>query len=499
MSRRFSVLGATALAVAVAVAPRGLQAQTRQPARPATRATQAPLDRSKPPEPAPSPTLKVPAWTTTTLDNGATLVVSARRDLPLVSVTINFLGGAIQHEDPAKLGVAAFAAQMLSEGTATRSGDQIAQMQQMLGTSIRTSIAGESGSVGFTALSDKLDAALDLTADMMLDPSFPAEALERLRAQRLVQLTQNKDRGPAISSDVFYKTIYGDHPYGRIVSEQTVRAITRDDVVAFHRAYFTPGRANITVVGDVDPARVKASVERAFARWSAGGEKPTFAYPAAPAPRATTIYLVDKPKAAQSSVIMGLPGPPRETPDYYAIAVMNNILGELFQSRLNALIREAKGYSYGVDSRFNFGRGPGAFRAFGEIVTAKTDSALLDFLAELRGVQGGKPFTEDEIKSGKESLIQALPRRFESVEGTAGAISALYVQGLPNDYYQQLAARVNAVTADDLVRVAKAYIDLAKMYIVIVGDRSVIEEPLRRANIAPIVLLDIEGKPIVTP
>jgi zinc protease len=178
---------------------------------------------------------------------------------------------------------------------------------------------------------------------------------------------------------------------------------------------------------------------------------------------------------------------------------MNNILGELFQSRLNALIREAKGYSYGVDSRFNFGRGPGAFRAFGEIVTAKTDSALLDFVAELRGAQGGKPFTEDEIKSGKESLIQALPRRFESIEGVAGAISSLYVQGLPNDYYQQLAARVNAVTADDLVRVAKQYIDLEHMYIVIVGDRAVIEDPLRKTGIAPIVILDIDGKPIATP
>jgi zinc protease len=491
---RLTVLGASAVALGVAVAPCAVRAQARPPARP-------PIDRSRTPEPGPAPTLKVPAWTTTTLDNGATLVVSPRRELPLVSVTISFLGGAIQHEDPARLGVAALAAQMLSEGTATRTGDEIAQMQQMLGTSIRTSIAGESGSIGFTALSDKLDGALDLAADMMLNPSFPAEALERLRAQRLVQLTQNRDRGPAISNDVFYQTVYGDHPYGRVVSERTVRAITREDVLAFHRAYFTPGRASITVVGDVDPARVKASVERAFARWSGGGggEKPAFAYPPAPAPKPTMIYLVDKPKAAQSSVIMGMPGPARDTPDYYAIAVMNNILGELFQSRLNALIREAKGYSYGVDSRFNFGRGPGAFRAFGEIVTAKTDSALLDFVAELRGAQGGKPFTEDEIKSGKESLIQALPRRFESIEGVAGAISSLYVQGLPNDYYQQLAARVNAVTADDLVRVAKQYIDLEHMYIVIVGDRAVIEDPLRKTGIAPIVILDIDGKPIATP
>ena len=486
--------GTCALSLSVAIAAPA-QAQTR----PATKAAQPPLDRSTPPEPGPSPTLKVPAWTTSALANGATLTVSQRRELPLVSVTIDFLGGAIQHEDPARLGVASLTAQMLREGTTTRSGDQLAEAQQMLGTSIAASIGAESGSIGFSALSDKLDAALDLAADMMLNPSLPGDALERLRGQRLVQLTQSRDRGPDVARNVFYKTLYGDHPYGRVVTEQTVRAITRDDVVAFHQAYFMPGTASITVVGDVDPAAVRASVERALGRWSPGGEKPSFQYPPAPAPKTTAIYLIDKPQAAQSSVIMGLPGPARDTPDYYALAVMNNILGELFQSRLNALIREVKGYSYGVDSRFNYGRGPGAFRAFGEIVTAKTDSALLDFVAELRGVQGGKPFTEDEIRSGTESLIQALPRRFASVEGVGGAISALYLQGLPADYYQQLAARVNAVSVDDLVRVAKQYVDLERMYIVIVGDRSVIEEPLRKTGIAPIVILDIEGKPVATP
>lgn len=491
------VLGASAFALAVTVAP--LAAQQRQAARPATPRQQQPVDRDKQPTPAASPTLTVPGWTRTTLANGAELVISPKRELPLVSVTINFLGGAAQYESAPKLGVAQFTAQMLSEGTTSRTGDQLAEAQQMLGTTIRVGIGQESGSIAFTALSDKLDAALDLTADMMLNPALPADALERLRGQRLTNLLQRKDQVQAISSDVFYKTVYGDHPYGRIVNEQTVRAITRDDVVAFHRAYFQPARASITVVGDVDPARVKASFERAFARWSAGGEKATFAYPAVPAPKAAAIYLVDKPKAAQSSVIMGSPGPSRDTPDYFAISVMNNILGELFQSRLNNLIREVKGYSYGVGSGFNYGRGPGAFTAGGQIITTKTDSAVLDFMRELRGVQGGKPFTEDEIKQGKESLIQALPRRFASVDGVGGAISSLYLQGLPETFFQDYAAKINAVTGDDLVRVAKKYIDLANMYIVIVGDRAVIEESLRKTGIAPVVLLDIEGKPVVTP
>jgi zinc protease len=483
--------GGARLCVAFLVLAAPLAAQQPRPATP----TKSALDRTRQPTPTTSPVLKVPAWTKTTLSNGAELVVSQKRDLPLVSVSINFLGGTHQFEDAQKLGVGSFAAAMLSEGTATRTGDQLADAQQLLGTRIGASVDDENGSIGFTALSDKLEPALDLLADMMLNPSFPAEALERLRGQRIVALTQAKDQPGAIAEKVFTKVLYGDqHPYGRVVTEQTTRAITRDDVVAFHRAYFQPGRASITVVGDVDPARVKAAFEKAFASWAAGGEKPAFAYPPAPASKATTIYLVDKPKAAQSVFNIGLPGPSRDTPDYFAISVMNHVLGGLFQSRLNHLIREVKGYSYGVGSGFSYGRGPGSFAAGGDIVSEKTDSALIDFMNELRGVQGAKPFTEDEIKQGKESLIQSLPRRFASVDGVNGAISGLYVNALPDSYYQEYARKIEAVTADDLQRVARKYIDLNNINIVIVGDRASIEEPLRKTGIAPIVILDIEGK-----
>ncbi|MGH7551740.1 MAG: M16 family metallopeptidase, partial [Longimicrobiales bacterium] len=344
---------------------------------------------------------------------------------------------------------------------------------------------------------DRLDPAFDLMADMILNPSFPADALARRRGQTLVALTQAKDQPNTVAANVFSKVVYGEeHPYGRVVTEKTVSDITRDDIVAFHRAYYHPGRAILTVVGDVDAAKVRASFERAFAKWPAGGERPTFAYPAVPPSKSTTIYLVDKPKAAQSVFMLGTPGPSRDTPDYYAITVMNNILGGLFQSRLNYLIREVKGYSYGVGSGFAFGKGPGAFRASGGIITAKTDSALIDFMTELRGVQGGKPFTEDEIKQGKESLIQRLPTRFDGVAVAASAISSVYVQGLPENYWQEYAKNIAAVTPDDLVRVAKKYIDLEHFNLLIVGDRAVIEEPLRRTNIAPLVFLDVEGKPV---
>jgi zinc protease len=483
----------TTVLIAALLAAASMEAQ-----RPATNTKQgAPkvaLDRTKVPEPGKTPVLKVPAWTKSTLSNGAQLIVSPKRDLPLVTVSVNFIGGTNQFETPEKLGVGSFTAAMLSEGTLTRSGDDLADAQQLLGTRIGSSIGGEGGSLSFTALSSKLDPALDLLAEMMLTPTFPADALERLRSQRLIGLKQAKDQPASIANDVFSKVVYGNqHPYGRVVTENTVKAITREDIAAFHKAYYQPGRAVITVVGDVDPAAVKTSMERAFAKWPSGGDRPSFSYPATPAPRAMSIYLVDKPKSAQSIFALGTPGPAR---DYFAISVMNHILGGLFQSRLNHLIREVKGYSYGVSSSFGFGKGPGRFRAGGSIITAKTDSALIDFMNELRGVQGGKPFTEDEIKQGKESLIQSLPASFGSVNATAGAISNIFLQGLPETYYQEYASKIEAVTSDDLVRVAKKYIDLANLNIVIVGDRATIEEPLRKTGIAPVVLLDIEGRPI---
>jgi predicted Zn-dependent peptidase len=239
--------------------------------------------------------------------------------------------------------------------------------------------------------------------------------------------------------------------------------------------------------------KAKAAVEKGLTAWAKAGEKPTFDYPKLPELQPAKIYLVDKPGAAQSIVNIGLPGPPRNTPDYFALQVLNTILGGQFQSRLNANIREQKGYSYGVNSSFGYGKGPGAFRAGGAIFSAKTDLALIEFMKELKGIVSEKPITDEELKTAKDSLIQGLPQRFASVNGISSAITSLVVQGLPDDYYQTYAQKVSAVTKEDLARVAKQYIDLNHLAIVIVGNRAEIEGPLKATGIAPITLLDLEG------
>jgi len=455
------------------------------------------LDRSKPPTPGPTPILRVPAWNRSTLSNGAELVVSEKHDLPLVSFTITFSGGYNQADPVARRGLADMTAAMMSEGTKTRDGEALAAALQLLGTTVAVRIAGETGTIAFQCIASKFPATLDIVADMLVNPSFPPAALERLRAQRLVALAQARDQPGAIASRVFPRLVYGDaHPYGQNVTEASLKAITRDDVAAFHREYFGPGRALVTVVGDVNVAAATGSIEKALSAWPRGGERPAFQYPAAPASHASTIYLADKPGAAQSTFAIGTTGPPRSTPDYFALQVMNTILGGMFQSRLNANIREEKGYSYGVSSSFAYGKGPGAFRAGGDIVSAKSDAALVEFMKELRGIRGERPITDEELSTAKDALTQRLPGTFASAQSINAAIVSLWTQQLPDDYYQQYAARIAAVRREDVVRVARQYIDVDHLIIVIVGDRSTIEGPLRATRVAPIAITDIEGDPI---
>lgn len=457
------------------------------------------LDRKKVPPPGPSPTLKVPGWTKAQLSNGATLIVSERHSLPLISFSITFVGGSNQFEPTNKRGVAAMTASMMTEGTTSKTGDQLSDALQLLGTNLNAGVGAEEGSVSFVSTAKNFEPTLALLADMMLNSTFPAEALERLRGRTLVNLTQARDQPTVVGAQVFAKVLYSEaHPYGQRATEASVKAITREDVVAFQKAYYQPGRAIITVVGDTTMAKAKAAIEKGLAAWAKGGEKASFNYPKLPELQPAKIYLVDKPGSAQSVVNIGIPGPPRNTPDYFALQVMNTILGGQFQSRLNANIREQKGYSYGVSSSFGYGKGPGAFRAGGSIFSDKTDAALIEFMKELKGIGGERPITDEEIKTAKESLIQGLPARFASVTAISNSINTLAVQGLPDDYYQTFAAKVSAVTKDDLLRVAKQYINMSNLAIVIVGDRAKIESTLKATNIAPITYLDIDGNPVTS-
>jgi zinc protease len=455
------------------------------------------FDRTVVPKPAPDPTAKIPTWTKAVLSNGATLFVVERHALPLIQFSMSFVGGSNQFEPADKKGLGSLTASMMTEGTTLRSGDDISNALQMLGTSVAFGIGGEGGQVAFRSLKDKFEPTLAIMVEELMHPAFPEAALDRLKQRTLVTLRQQMDVTRGIALVVYPKLLYTlDHPYGRSMVEETVNRVSRDDVVAFHKAFYQPSRAFITVVGDITPAEAKAKIEKALAAWTAPSAPVTFDYPALPAPKATTIYIVDKPGAAQSSFFIGLAGPPRSTPDYYALRAMNNLFGEQFQSRINANIREAKGWSYGVNSIFAYGRGPGQFRAGGDIQTNKTDSALVEFMKEIRGIRGERAVTDDELTTAKSSLIASLPEQLASIGGIAGMINEVYSNNLPEDYWTQFQSGVKALTTADLQRVANRYIDPDHLTILIVGDRAKIEAAVRATGVAPVVILDAKGNPV---
>jgi zinc protease len=239
---------------------------------------------------------------------------------------------------------------------------------------------------------------------------------------------------------------------------------------------------------------LKSKLEKAFAAWKPGD----VAVKTLPAPKPLEkagIYLVDRPNSAQSVVGIGQIGVDRMNPDYVSIQVMNAILGGGITSRISMNLREDKGYTYGASSGWTYRRGPGPFRAGGDIQTAVTKEAIAEFMKELNGIRGGVPITQKELDYNKQALIRRYPAGFETIGAISAQLSNLVTDGLPDSYFNDYLAKVNAVTLDDVNRVARKYLDPSKMAIVIVGDRRTIEPGLKELGY-PIALLDVEGKPI---
>jgi zinc protease len=440
----------------------------------------------------PDPKVSLPSIEKTKLNNGLGLWVVRHSELPIVSMNLVInAGGVLDSTD--KAGVAAMTSNMLNQGTKTRSAVDIANALQSIGASVNPNASWDASTVSMQSLTKNIDEALDIYADVITNPSFPEKELASIKGRTLVGFRQRRSSPTAVASVVYDKVLYGDQAYGRqlIGDEKTVAAMTRDDLVNFYNTYYRPNNATLIVVGDVETASIKAKLEKAFANWKPG-EVPAISNVSMTMAAKPAIYLVDKPGAAQSSVSIGQVGITRDNPDYYAVQVMNSILGGGSTARLFMNLREDKGYTYGAYSRFSPRRGPGPFSASGEIQTVSTKDAVQEFLKELNGIRGGRPVTEAELDVNKQALIRRFPSQFETPGQIAGQLSGLIIYGLPDTTFSDFIAKVNAVTIDDVKRVANKYLDPSKMAIVIVGDRKVIEPGLKELGM-PINLLDTEG------
>jgi predicted Zn-dependent peptidase len=265
------------------------------------------------------------------------------------------------------------------------------------------------------------------------------------------------------------------------------------DLQSFYRANFLPNNSTLIVVGDVTPAQVEAKISALFGGWQRGTVTP-LTFTDAPKPAATTVYLVDKPGAAQSSFRIGSIGVPRSTKDYFALSVMNTILGGTFTSRLMQNLRETHGYTYGARSRFDMRQSAGPFTASAEVVAAKTDSGLVEFMKELNAIRDTVPTVE--LNKAKRFLQLSMPGDFETTQQIANQLIPVVLYGLPLDYYNSYVANVEAITQADVQRVAKQYINPSSLAIVVVGDRKSIEAGLKAVNAGPISIRDFFGQPI---
>ncbi|WP_456427625.1 M16 family metallopeptidase [Rhodocaloribacter sp.] len=455
-------------------------------------------DRSAPPPVGPAPRVTLPPIQTFTLSNGLDVWIVEKHQVPLVQ-TLLLVEAGQAYERPGQYGLADLTADMLDEGAGGRSALELSDALDYLGARFSVSASDFLTTVGLRVPLERFDAALGLMADVALRPDFPEAELERLRLERLTELLRRHDEPNEIAGAMLYQTLFGkDHPYARypLGREDDLRRFTTDDLRAFYATHYGPDRAALIVAGDVTPDEVLPKLEAAFGAWTSDAAPSAPDVPEVSQVTGRTVYLVDKPGAAQSVIRIGRIGPGRNTGDYYAIQVMNTVLGGSFTSRLNQNLREDKGYTYGARSSFDMRRKQGAFVAGAAVQTAVTGPSLAEFMKELRGIM--EPIPAEEVERAKNFLAMRFPAGFQAVRQVAGRLAELENFDLPLDSFDRYTGRILAVTGDAATEAARKYLDPDDLVIVVVGDRSVIEEQVRAQNLGPVKILsvtDVLGAP----
>ncbi|HLM67710.1 MAG TPA: insulinase family protein, partial [Longimicrobium sp.] len=382
--------------------------------------------------------------------------------------------------------------ELLPKGTDTRTGPQVSSAIEATGGSIGAGSAEDYVNVYSTVLSEHLPLAMELVADVGMNPSFPEEEVASARARALAQLQQWMADPSYVANRRFLERLYGTHPYGLFRSPETLGALDRQAFVDFHRTHFHPGNALLVVAGDVDPARVEAMARERFGGW-ARREGVAPRYTGIPAARPTRIVLVHRPGAVQSSVRAGSLAIRAGDPDYPALLVMNKILGGGSDSRLFDILREQRGWTYGAQTDLNRPRDRGRVQAGMEVRSEVTDSAVAELLVQLRRM-ATEPVAAQELEAAKGYLVGSFPIGVQTAEQVAGQVAITRLLGLPVEDLLQRRERIAAVSVDDVRRVAARYLRPDSLAVVVVGDAARVMAGLER--IAPVELVDLEGRPM---
>jgi zinc protease len=449
--------------------------------------------RNRVPKAGPPPQFSLPQGQAFTLASGLTVIHQYNPALPVVAAELVVRSGS-EANPVTQPGLSGFTAAMLDEGTATRSAPQIADEIAQLGAMLGTSSSADASRVSLLSLKANFAKALEVLADVAQHPSFPAAEVERQRASRLGQLSQQRDTPAAVAAAAAAGALYGaQHPYGfaELGSEAAIKATSRADLQAFWARHYVPNNAALVVAGDITREELKALAEARFGAWQRAELKPAPA--TAPATTSARLVLVDKPGAPQTALRVTTIGTDRKTPDFAPLQVMNAALGGLFTSRINTNLREEKGYSYGVFSQFMYRRAPGPFAVSGSVRTDVSGPAVAEIFKEVRGMRE-RPMTAAELANARNSQVLSLPGQFSTNQSVGASLANTFIYELPLDYYSRLPAAFAGVSGAQVQAAAKKYLAPEKLIVVAVGDRARIAPQLEQLKLGPAELRDADGK-----
>jgi predicted Zn-dependent peptidase len=446
------------------------------------------VDRTRLPPLGPDPVLSFAPIEKHRLPNGLNVWTIEHRDVPIVVLVLLLPVGAAA-DPPERPGVAAVTGDMLDEGCGSRSALEVHDALSRIGAQFETEVGSDASVLTMSVLARNAARGVDLLAEMLREPRFETKEFERVRELRVNRLLQLRDLAPAVADRAFTQRLYRDHPYGHLAigTEGSLRALSVPEVVSFYRRAYRPDRMTLIAVGDATHDELRAAVADSLGPWApapAGGPPLVDgAAVEAPEPPPERVAVVHRAGAAQSELRIGRVAAARRTDDYHALLVLNMVLGGQFVSRVNMNLREAKGYTYGARTAFDFRRGRGPFVLQASVQTEVTADALREALAELSAIRGERPVTGAELSAARASLTRGYPRNFETADQIARGAAQLALYGLPDDYFSQFAPRIAAVDAAAVTRVAQMYLDPSSMLTVVVGDRDRVMAPLASLNL----------------
>ncbi len=438
---------------------------------------------------------KLPRPIETKLKNGLTVLILEDRRAPYVNLQLHIGGAGALFEPADATGLANTTALMLREGTKTRTSVQIAEAIDRLGAAIGagSSFGAPDTVLSASGLSDNFDAWLDIVVDILLHPSFPADELEKLKQRQRAQLRQQRSSSGFLIRERFNRAVYGDHPAANVApSLASIDRFNRETLERWHRNRYAPQNAILGIAGDVHAKELIGKLEKRLAVWKKSGPKQVWPRDPAPA-RARRVLLVNRPNSVQTAVALGNIAIDRRSRDYMAMVVMNYVIGGGVSSRLFLNLREGKGYTYGVYSDFSAQRYPGPWRAAGNMRTEVTEGALVEFFNEIRRMRDEK-VTAVELEASKRAIAASFALSLEQPTRVLGFAIIIKEYSFAADYWDTYAAKIMAVTADDVQRVARKYLDPGALQLVVVGDASKIKSILD--HYGKVEIFDTNGTPI---